>query len=521
MEKKKLSKKTKKIVVSIVLVVAIAAGVCFVAFKPEEKLKVETVKASVQTISETLDTSGTVASVSRDAFTLPSGVEIDQLNVKEGDEVKAGDIIATFDLTSLDEALKDKKNAYSKAEEAYRTAQQTAVQSKAKVSDVKKQIAELESEVERLKNKTEVNADKNKPSVNTSSVSDSMTERFIKVAKLFGADYSKEEAAEILSGFIGSGSSKNDVSSFLDNLGIIGSNNGSFDFSSLSGMTESSELMSAEMSLIQLKAQLATLELQSDESYVATFKSIADKTKESYLSAKTQIDSMRNGWVAKDKGIVAEVNISEKGTSGSNSANASVDISSVLTAVTSGADVTSMLSSFLGQGQVAVKVLYYPLVADVSLSKYDVLDVSLNQEVIVKPASGNELKGKVSYISAVATSSNGLDIGAIMGSGSASSVIPAQVTIENADQSVIVGVDVQVSIITDTVENAVVVPVEAICIDGEEVFVYVLEDGKAVKRNVELGISSDTHYQILSGVTKDDILIKNTFGLEEGVSVET
>jgi cell division protein FtsI/penicillin-binding protein 2 len=83
------------------------------------------------------------------------------------------------------------------------------------------------------------------------------------------------------------------------------------------------------------------------------------------------------------------------------------------------------------------------------------------------------------------------------------------------------GVDVQVSIITQTIDNAVVVPVEVICIDGEEVFVYVLEDGKAVKRDVELGISSDTHYQILSGITKDDILIKNTFGLEEGVSVES
>jgi multidrug efflux pump subunit AcrA (membrane-fusion protein) len=78
-----------------------------------------------------------------------------------------------------------------------------------------------------------------------------------------------------------------------------------------------------------------------------------------------------------------------------------------------------------------------------------------------------------------------------------------------------------VSIITQTIDNAVVVPVEVICIDGEEVFVYVLEDGKAVKRDVELGISSDTHYQILSGITKDDILIKNTFGLEEGVSVES
>ena len=109
-----------------------------------------------------------------------------------------------------------------------------------------------------------------------------------------------------------------------------------------------------------------------------------------------------------------------------------------------------------------------------------------------------------------------------MGSGaSATSVIPAQITIDGADKSVMIGVDVQVSIITDTIEDALVVPVEAICIDGEDVFVYVLEDGTAKKTNVELGISSDTHYQILSGLDLDDILIKNTLGLEDGVAVQT
>ena len=80
-----------------------------------------------------------------------------------------------FRSSSLDESLKNKKSAYNKAESAYKTAQQTAVQSKSKVSEVKKQIAELESEVERLSNKAETNSDKNKPSANTSAVSDSMT----------------------------------------------------------------------------------------------------------------------------------------------------------------------------------------------------------------------------------------------------------------------------------------------------------------------------------------------------------
>lgn len=519
MEKKKLSKRTKKIVISVVLVVAIVVVACVVAFKPEEKLEVETVKASVQTISETLDTSGTVSAASEDSFVVPSGVKIESINVKEGDVVEEGYVIATFDLSSLDSALKDKRDAYNKAEAAYDNAQITAKQSKAKVSEVKAQIAELEAKIAELHSKTNQSSDKTEV-VPQSTVSDAMIQRLIRTAKLFGVEYSQSEAKDLLEKIMSSGSNINDLSAFLDNLSFLGNSNGSFDFAALNGMSGSSELMSAEMSLIQLKAQLATLELQSDSSYVNTFKTVADKAHESYTAAKIQIDLMKNGWIAKSKGIITEVNVLEDGEKESKSAS-SIDMNSILSAVTSGVDVTSMLTSFMGEGNVAVKVLYYPLVADVSLNKYDVLEVDLDQDVIIKPASGNELAGKVSYISAVATSSNGLDIGSIMGSGNASSVIPAQITIDNPDRSVIVGVDVQVSIITDTVENAVVVPVEVICIDGEDIFVYVLEDGKAVKRNVELGISSDTHYQILSGISDKDILIKNTFGLTEGVNVKT
>lgn len=520
MEKKKISKKQRNAIVAAVLAVAVIAGICFAMFKPEEKLQVETVMAKKESINETLDTTGVVTSASMDVFKIPSGVKVLTLNVKEGDIVEAGDVIATFDIESLNEALAEKENAYEKAQSAYVNAQTTAKQSKSKVAEVKEQIAVLEKEIAELEVKsttkadTQTSATASEPKV---KVSESLVKRFMSVTKLFGIEYTADEAEKVLVNMLSSGSSMSDISSLMDNLSSIAGASGSLDMGSLMGMSGSSELMSAEMSLIQLKAQLATLELQSDSTYVSTFKTIADKTRESYIAAQTQVESMKNGWIASAKGIVSEVNIgTEKET-----ASTDIDISSVLSAVTSGGDVTGMLSSLLTDGQSAVTILYYPLVADISLNKYDILDVDLNQDVIITSASDAEFEGKVSYISPVASSSGGLNLNSIMGGSTASSsTIPAQVTIENADNSVIVGVDVQVSIITDTVENAVVLPVEVICIDGEDVFVYALEDGKAVKKNVELGIASDTHYQILSGISETDVLIKNTVGLEDGVNVE-
>ena len=525
MKNKKLNKKQRNaIILSVVAVFAVAA-ICYVAFKPEPKLEVETVNSSVQTISETLDTTGTVTSAGQDVFTIPSGVKLLTLNVKEGDIVEEGDVIATFDITSLNATLAEKKVAYEKAKSAYNNAVQLAEDSDSKIAQVKKQIADLEKQIAELQSKetNKTNPSSEVVSDNKVNVSDSLVNRFVSIAKLFGVEYDKTSAKNVLVNLLSAGSNMSDLSSMLDNLSSLASASGSYDISSLTSMTGSTELMSAEMSLIQLKSQLATLELQSDSTYLSAFKTIAEKSEEAYLSAQAQVEGMKNGWVAKDRGIVTEINISEDAESTSKSdAMAEFDISTVISALTSGAEVTDIVSSLMGSSNAAVRILYYPLVADISLSKYDVLDVQLNQEVVIKSASGKEFPGKVTYVSAVATSADGLNINSLMGgSSSATSVIPAQVTIEGADSSVIVGVDVQVSVITDTIENALVVPVETICIDGEDIFVYVVEDGMAKKKNVELGISSDTHYQILSGLDADDVLIKNTLGLEDGVEIQT
>lgn len=522
MAKKLTAGKKRAIVISSVLVVLVIAGVLFSALKSDKKIEVETVKLQKETINKTLDTTGTVAAGSQGVFTLPSGVEVESVNVKEGDMVEAGMLIATFNTSSLTSSLEEKESAYKKAQEAYNNAVASKGQSGGKMSQLKAQIAELEKQVAELESKTQKEpstaaAKPTAPSKPSVTVSDSLVKRFMRISKLFGVEYSEDMAKKILTGMLSAGSSTGDISSLLDNLGQISAASGSFDMSAFTGMSDSSALMTAKMNLVQLQAQLSMLELQSNDTYISAFKTIAEKTKEAYTAAKAQADSMKDGWKAEHRGIITEVNLGKQEDS---APSANVDISSILSAVTSGGDFTSMLTSFLSQDKAAVKILYYPLVADIALSKYDVLDVELNQDVLIKTANDNLINGKVSYISPVASSSSGINIGSIMGGSAVSATtIPAQITIDGADRSVIVGVDVNVSIITDTQENATVIPVEAVCIDGEEIFVYALEDGKAVKKPVELGISNDTYYQVLSGITVDDVLIKNTTGLADGVKV--
>lgn len=525
MQQKKRKNK-KVIILCSVLAVVVLTFVAYMIFKPEEKLAVSTVEVAKQTINETLDTTGTVSTASEQSFTLMNKVKVKTVNVKEGDVVKAGDVLATFDVSSLETALNEKENNYEKALAAYNKAKSSSSSASGKINSTKKQIAELEKEIETLKAKTSTTKPSSTKNGSGVKVSDDLVKRFIKIAKRFGVEYDEETARKVLTSILSAGSSKSDISGLLDNLGIIAGGSGSFDMSAFAQMSGgSSALINAEMSLVQLKAQLATLELQTNDTYLSVYKTVYENAQSEYQKALNQTNEMKKGWIASEKGLVSEVNIKVGETVETQTVvdGKNVDISSIISSVSSGIDVSKMISSFFGSDKVGIKVLNYPLVADISLSKYDVLDVSVNQEVSVKSANNEIHEGRVSYVGAVATSTgSSLDLNSIMTGSGSSNTIPAQVTIEDGDKSFIVGTDVDISIITDTQENALVVPVEAIIIDGSDVYVYAYNKDKstAVKKKVTLGISNDTYYQVLSGVSEGDVLIKNTSGLEDGAKVK-
>lgn len=538
MEKVKMKKKNKIIIaVSVILVVLCALGAAYKLLWSEEKISVETVSASKQTINETLDTTGTLASESEQIFSIPDGVKVLSVGVDEGDNVGAGQTIATFDAQSLLDFVDQKETEYETAQAAYKDALNKAGNADGKTSDIKAQIAELEEKIASYKAKSGNTQAKSEekteeaPKDDGVKLSSTLVNRFIKIAKLMGVEYTYDEAEKVLKNTIKAGNSLSDVSNLVDQLGTISSmgsfNMSNFDMTELASVSSmGTEAIQAELTLAQLKAQLTGLEIQSNDSYLNAYKLVAQKAQEAYSKAKSDYDNLKDGWKSNNSGIVVEVNIKDGSTSSAvkdSVSGSDVSLGSILSAISSGSDVTSMVSSFFGSRPTAIKILNYPLVANISLNKYDINDVSVNQKATVKSANGQVFDAKVSYISPTASSSGaGIDLNSIMGNGASSNSIPAQITIDSTSRALIVGVDVDVSIITDTVENAVVVPVEAICIDGSDVFVYTYdkETSRAVKKNVTLGISNDTYYQVTAGIESGDVLLKNTSGLDDGAKVE-
>ena len=99
-------------------------------------------------------------------------------------------------------------------------------------------------------------------------------------------------------------------------------------------------------------------------------------------------------------------------------------------------------------------------------------------------------------------------------------MVGVEVHIDEPDDRIILGLDAKLTINTRSVENALLVPVEAINADRDGDFLYVVEEGKVVRKPVTCGISNDTYTEIIEGITEEDQIIVTYIGsLEEGMAV--
>lgn len=98
------------------------------------------------------------------------------------------------------------------------------------------------------------------------------------------------------------------------------------------------------------------------------------------------------------------------------------------------------------------------------------------------------------------------------------------------------GMSVRADIYTSSSDETLAVPVQAVLYDeetdedeeeksnAEQTYVFVMEDGKAKRKDVEIGISSDSDQEIKSGLNEGDIVISGPFrelrNLADGDEVE-
>lgn len=499
---KKILNKKQKIVISIVAaLLIIALGVtAYVMISKKTRTTVALADVTAGDITETLKLSGTVNSENQASFEILDGTYVKSVNVRVGDAVKKGDVLATFDTSSLSDILSQKRENYNAAMSQYRKYASNANASVAQLESLSKQIEQKQREIEKLSEKVDAAKPKD-DTKETISLKKQLTE-------LLG---DSKLAAEIVDRLFSSGTQVSEILQHLENI-INGANNQISSILKLLSVSNEEK----QLELIELKARQGILKLQSGDTLASLYLSVAESAKGDLDKTVEAVNALKKGWVAENDGVVREINIVSGETYHTPKSNStvsldSIDISSLLSSATSDTkDFSGIINQLFPGTPGGIVVEYYPLSATFSVSGKDIYKIKLDQPVEITGATGKKFSGYVSFISPTASESASSSITSLLGSTSGGSEVEAKAMIEQPDKSIIIGLSVDMSIKLETQKNATLVPVESIQYEDGKSYIYLYDpDSKTVKKTeVTTGLFDGEHYQILSGCSVGDKIVK-------------
>lgn len=133
--------------------------------------------------------------------------------------------------------------------------------------------------------------------------------------------------------------------------------------------------------------------------------------------------------------------------------------------------------------------------AKVEVSRFDIGSIECGQEALVEVADGT-YKGYVTYISSHAVTDD-----------SDKSRIEVEVTVDEPDSHLILGVDADVTIFTQRAYDAVLIPADSYYTDDDGSYCYLLTGGKIEKRYFQPGIENDEYVECVDGIESGELLI--------------
>jgi len=520
---------TKKKIAGLIAIVAVLALLIFsisyvvVANNPHPELASDAIfEVDRGDLIQTFMTSATVRSGTQGVFTILDGTMVEEVHVRVGQAIEAGDLLATFDASRLDALLQQRRRDYHNARNAYQNYTANAQEAPARQQSLRDQITALEQAILTLQGGA---AGDDTVTSGNQQVNDL---RNLLTALLGNGRIANWMVNELL--IREDGVVENVMVSF-QNL-FSGFMLGGMDLSALGfgGMTE---MMNLSLQLMQLRVQETMMTVQGSISMDSVYRALMESAQTAYHQAHVAVTALREGWYATHDGVVREVNITAGEVYRSADASAAgggFDVTMILASLAMGsADINTLLSGLFTTTVAGMIVEYYPFYASFMLGRYDHMRVEMDQNVRVTSVTGREFDAIVYYIAAVADGGGGggnilddLTGGLISGARG----IPARIRIPEPDLSITIGLDVDIAIELANSDNAIRVPVSALRWDDAErkFFVFVLERGvRPTVRQVfvEEGLFDTTGTtawrEILGGLNVgDEVLRAPPSGLQDG-----
>ena len=159
-----------------------------------------------------------------------------------------------------------------------------------------------------------------------------------------------------------------------------------------------------------------------------------------------------------------------------------------------------------GAGGVLTLMDYSRVKIDVAVSSEDIALIRKGQDALLRVGAfpGRDFRGAVQVVNLTADPQN--------------KKFGVEVVFENPDAALRPGTFGDVVFEVQSHENALVIPQKAVL---ENSYVFVVENGKAVKKAVTLGLQNTTMVEILGGLAEGvPVVVEGNYGLEEGAAVQ-
>ena len=478
---KKRKKKWLKIAIPVVIVLLLIMRSVVSSKNAASGIPVYTQNVSVGDIDTQLSISGKVMSEESTAFFAPADAKVEEIEVQKGDVVKAGDVLLCFDKEAVAYA-KQKSELEGKISSAdYNSTVQYNNEQRAKLTQAEADIATYQAMVDRYEQYIDDL---------TNGITDVTA---LRRADLYAKIYSteKEMNAYDLAMQIPEEDTdfdaltrkkvekQNELNKLNNELSLISDYKTDYGWEDMLTQAKK-DLSDYEELLSEAKNAKSSAEAALENgTKMAGYELNREKAALESEDAQKKYEKVLNGFTADYNGVVSELSVEE------------------------GAPV-----------QEGAKCLTLESIDNVCVefqaSKYALETLAIGQpaDIII---SGKSYTGSVTKINHIAEENS-----------SGTATVAARVHIDNPDENIFLGLDAKLKILTASEKGVLQVPVEAVNVDSQGEFCYLIENGVLVKKYVTIGISSETYIQILDGLSKDQEIVTTAvggIGLDEGMSV--
>jgi RND family efflux transporter MFP subunit len=474
-------KKFLKIIVPLMILLSVAS-VLFGMKSAGTTIPVYTDKVFIGDISTHLSTSGNVKAENTKTFFAPASVKIAEVEYGKGDIVSEGAVIVCFDEEAVAYAKRQNELEQKISSADYSSNLQYNNEQTEKLAQAEAKIVEYEQEID---NYNQYIDDL------TNGITD---ETALKKSDLYAKIYSVEkeineydlamqtptedtDTEELLRKKT---EKQNELNELNNELNMISDYKTTYGWEDLLTQAKK-ELSDYETKLSEAKAEKSSAEAAIvNDSKITEYKLNQEKTQLTTSDESKKYDEALNGIVAEFDGVITDISAVEGAT------------------VPEGT-------------QLVVLESFDDICVEFQASKYDLETLALGQEVEIE-ISGRTYNGTVSKINHMAEQNN-----------SGVPMVTAKVHINNPDENIYLGIEAKIKILTESLENVMLVPVESVNIDNDGDFCYIIdENGLLQKRYVNVGISSEEYIQIIDGLSEGDEIVTSSYmgtDLAEGMSV--